>query len=523
MKKRQNKRYILGVHSGHDASACLFRDVELCGAIEKERLTRVKHDSGEPIECIEYLLSMEKISYEDVDLVIRCNWYNAKELNDEYYKNFKRVLVDKNHHLFHAYAVSLLTQDKDSIICVFDGHGCRPRDANLNGDDDTLEAESIYLVHNNHIICLEKYFSHYFCKKYKWGSHINSLGYAFANVSRCIFQSHDAAGKVMALAAYGHISESMPPICVDLTRVPYTVNPVWLDHLNSCSIPISYKNDFAKAISRAVQESTEKYCFHRINNLIMKYKINSISLSGGFALNCKNNGNLFNNLPIMDLNIFPACGDNGLSIGAAVWAIRNQYNDYQVLKYTTFLEKKYRETRFYKSTIAESVELLKHKKIIGLFDLGSEFGPRALCHRSILADPTFPDMKDILNSKKGREAFRPFGGVILERNIGLLTEDRIPNDWMLVAVNVKKDIASKIPSLPHYDGTIRVQVIRDTTSFIYALLSQYEKTTGRFILINTSFNLHNEPIVETENQARRTAQKMGLDYLIVGGKGEIIN
>lgn len=515
-------RYVIGVHSGHDASACLFRDTELCGAIEKERLSRIKHDQGDPVECIEYLLDNEGLSYEDIDIVVRCNWHDGKNLNDGYYDKFKNVIINKNHHLFHAYSVSLLSPDEDSVICVFDGRGCRPQDAGIKGDDNTFESESVYKLHHNRITMLEKYFSEYISSGYRWGSHADSLGYAFADVSRCIFQSRDAAGKVMALAAFGNTSPSSPPVCSDLTRNPYIVNRRWLEYLNGHQIPVSYESDFAKEISRAVQESIESYCLHRIKFVLDKYRIDNISLAGGVALNCKNNGMLFNRIPLRKLNIFPASGDNGLSVGCAVWAIRELYEDFRRLQWSPFLGKKYRETKIQRETIACAAKYLSQKKLLGIFELGSEYGPRALCHRSIIADPSFSDMKDILNKKKGRELFRPFGGVVLERNIPRVTIDRIPNDWMLSAVNVNKTIVSEIPGLVHKDGTLRIQVIRDTSSLIYALLEEYEKQTGRIILINTSFNGKGEPIVETESQARKTARDLGLDYLIISGSCEKI-
>ena len=108
-------RYLIAVYSGHDASACLFRDNELVYAIEKERLSRIKHDEGDPIECIEYILSAEGIDYSEVDLVVRCNWFDTKYRNDKYYERFSNVIENPNHHLFHAYAVSLVNKSKDLV------------------------------------------------------------------------------------------------------------------------------------------------------------------------------------------------------------------------------------------------------------------------------------------------------------------------------------------------------------------------------------------------------------------------
>jgi carbamoyltransferase len=511
-------RYIIGVHSGHDASACLFLDNTLYYAIAKERLTRKKHDSGEPIECIEYLLETSRLKKSDIDMVVRCNWYDSVELNDVYYKDFKNVCVNRNHHLFHAYTLSLSNQDKDMLALILDGRGCRPEDAgetNLSGKK-IFESESVYKISDNGVIPLEKMYAEHFPNAYKWGSHLDSIGYAYAAVSKAVFQNTHAAGKIMALASFGKENNDIPKVfCSDK---PLKTNREWLSYIESLPHPISFDSDMAKDISYSIQNALEDYIALRVKSLVDTYSINTVGISGGVALNCKNNGIIANKPYIDNLFIFPASGDDGLSIGAALWAIREKYNDRRKIVWHTGLGRIYQKTICDKTAIKRLIKLLLSGECIGLFENGSEYGPRALCNRSIIAEAVRIEMKDYINKKiKEREPFRPFGGVVLERNLGLLTDDKLASPYMLSAARIKPEYQDKIPALVHADGTVRLQVVSEENMTIYKLLEEYERETNRVVLINTSFNSKGEPIVETENEALSSAKKMGIRYVMLSG------
>lgn len=515
MEVESMHRYILGVHSGHDSSVCLIKDCEIIYAIAKERLTRKKHDSGEPLECIEYVLEAEKISYNDIDLVVRVNWYNSKELVDEYYKRFRNVVVKYEHHVFHAYAVSLV-MPQNSLIYVIDGRGCRNIDNGLVDENEKFESESLYIYKNYSMNEVSKQYSKHFSNAYKWGSHMDSIGYAYADVSRLIFNDYNAAGKIMALAAFGRENNDIPKVISNDNKLE--ISKQWLEYLNSVDYPISYDTELAKDIAYSLQKSVEDYLAKRVKFFIEKYKIFNVGISGGVALNCKNNGNMINKLDINELGIFPACGDDGIAIGAAVWALRDIYGDKNKIKWKYDLGKTYYSGMVSDEVIDELVELLIAGKTVGVFEGGSEIGPRALCNRSILAIANRIDMKDKLNLDiKKRESFRPFGGVVLEKNIPYYTESKIANDYMLSAVVVRDERKKEIPALVHFDGTLRVQVIRerDKERSIYKILKHLEEKYGEKILINTSFNGKNEPIVENPSQARKTAKEIGLDYLFI--------
>lgn len=517
-------RYIIGVHSGHDSSACLFCDTKLIMAIEKERITRVKHDSGEPIECIEYLLQANELKYSDIDLVIRVNWYNAIGLNDDYYRNFKNVIVKNSHHIFHAYAVTV-TMDEPGLIYIIDGRGCRPKDNGEKDDREIFETESLYYYDGkNELISLEKIYKKHLDNAYNWGSHMDSVGYIYADVSRMIFKDYNAAGKVMALASYGVENDIIPTI-MQYNGRELTISQKWLDFLNSQPFPLNYNSQIAKDIAYSLQKEVEIYIERRVKNFIKNYKYNVIGLGGGVALNCKNNGNILNQCSLESLYLFPACGDNGIAVGAAVWGIKHFYKDSQKLTWKYDLGKKYEQYHYFNNDIVEISAMIHQGEVIGLYENGSEFGPRALCNRSLLASPYHKGIKKYLNTEiKHREDFRPFGGVILERNISKITSEHITNDHMLIAVNAKKEIRDKIPDLVHKDGTVRLQIIRESqkNTSIYKILELMEKKYGEWILINTSFNGKDEPIVETVIEAKNTAKKIGIKHILLNGMIERI-
>ena len=508
-------RYVLGVYSGHDAAACLFRDNKLLYAIEKERLSRIKHDEGEPIECIEYIMKAADISYSDIDLVVRCNWFDTKFRNDEYYQKFPLVIENPNHHLFHAYAVSLVNQNTDMMILVYDGRGCRPVDSKIyiRNSENSFESESLYFYHNQICIPVEKRFSEHEKNRYKWGSFLESLGYLYAAVSKAIFSDSHAAGKVMALASLGTDSNIPEPL-----QENYSIKRSFLDYINNLSLPLDWNSETAKNLSFKVQRSLERYLKYRIEFIANQYGINDFALSGGVALNCKNNGLLGNLECVKSLSLFPACGDDGIAVGAAVWAIREYFKDNSPIDWQVFTGRKYNETLYDDNQINTIVNYLIENKFIGIFEGASEFGPRALCHRSIICAAGSIEMKSKLNNEiKHREAFRPFGGVILARNFSKICDEKLVNPYMLSAVHVKEDYKQKIPALIHYDNTVRFQIIEDESSFIGRVLTKYEERTGLYVLINTSFNAKGEPIVESVEDAIQCAKRIGLSVLCIDG------
>ena len=155
--------------------------------------------------------------------------------------------------------------------------------------------------------------------------------------------------------------------------------------------------------------------------------------------------------------------------------------------------------------------------MIGWFQGRSEFGPRALGNRSLIADPRKPEMKDILNSRvKHRQAFRPFAPIVLAERMKEIFEGEEDSPFMLIAKPVRPEWRDKIPAIVHVDGTARVQTVREATNpMLYRLLKEFEALTGVPVLINTSFNIKGEPIVETPHDAVNCFLTTGIDHLVM--------
>ncbi len=170
-----------------------------------------------------------------------------------------------------------------------------------------------------------------------------------------------------------------------------------------------------------------------------------------------------------------------------------------------------------KNICADTAKVLCEGKVVGWFQGRSEFGPRALGNRSILADPRTAEMKDILNKRvKFRQAFRPFAPIVLAERENEIFEGAHDFPFMLLAKPVRPEWRDKIPSIVHVDGTARVQTVRrETNETLYGLLKEFDAITGVPVLINTSFNVKGEPIVETPDDAMRCFLTTGMDYLVL--------
>ena len=165
----------------------------------------------------------------------------------------------------------------------------------------------------------------------------------------------------------------------------------------------------------------------------------------------------------------------------------------------------------------DTAKLLAEQKVIGWFQDRSEFGPRALGNRSLIADPRKPEMKDILNSRvKHRQAFRPFAPIVLAERMKEIFEGDEDSPFMLIAKPVRPEWRDKIPAIVHVDGTARVQTVREATNpMLYRLLKEFDALTGVPVLINTSFNIKGEPIVETPEDAVNCFLTTGVDHLVI--------
>lgn len=279
--------------------------------------------------------------------------------------------------------------------------------------------------------------------------------------------------------------------------------------------------NLASSVQYVFEQSVIKY----VNKLYEDHKhlgVENLCLVGGSFLNCTANYKVLKNMKFKNLFIYPACGDDGTSVGAALWASYNFYDEPRQnfrkidLAYTgNFYDDLDTGLPYDENVIAT---MLSESKIVAWFDGNSEFGPRALGHRSFLANPTDPKMKDILNERvKHREWFRPFAPIVLKEKSFEWFDLEVESPYMLFTCPVKQPW--RIPSVTHIDGTARVQTLdKDTNPKLYSLIQNFESITGVPIILNTSLNVNGQPIVETPSDALMLYQNSDIDAIVINNK-----
>ena len=296
--------------------------------------------------------------------------------------------------------------------------------------------------------------------------------------------------------------------------------------------------DIAASIQRVTEETLLKMAQHVHERTGLK----KLCMAGGVALNSVANGRILRELPFEDVWIQPAAGDSGGALGAALyahhvllghprkWVMEHAYwgQDYTSDEVRATLNRggiAYQRVDDPEQLAQLMAKDIRAGKVIALFQGRFEWGPRSLGNRSILADPRRADMKDIVNTKiKFREPFRPFAPVVLEEQVGefyqCLAEParHYPLRYMLMVYPVREEKRRMIPAVTHEGGTGRIQTVRrEWNPLYYRTVECFEELTGVPVLLNTSFNLRGEPIVNTPAEALNTFSKSGIDTLYMNG------
>ncbi len=295
-------------------------------------------------------------------------------------------------------------------------------------------------------------------------------------------------------------------------------------------------------VAASVQRVTEEILLDMANHLHQQTGLKKLCMAGGVALNSVANGRILRETPFEDVFIQPSAGDGGGALGAALWAYNTllgnprrfvlqhafwgqSYSDSEV---RSFLEDEgIRYERLEEDRLLDrTADALQAGEVIGWFQDRFEWGPRALGHRSILADPRREDMKEVVNTKiKFREPYRPFAPAVLSGHVheyfdtaGVRDlEGQYPGRFMLLVFDVKPSKRDVIPAVTHVDGTGRLQtVVREGNSRYHDLIARFGEATGVPVVLNTSFNLRGEPIVSTPQQAYSTFSRSGMDRLVLG-------
>ncbi len=568
----QKPTYILGINAyDHDVSACLLRNGEIAFAIAKERITRLKHASGFYQEVIDYCLDAEGIRLDDVDLVVRnCYVLPVDDLEQRlihmemplYLPEPEREqakhhplfcaqsnkVVNISHHLAHAYSGFAACPFDEGVVMVVDGVGGYRADVmeEVPPGSDTgplaRESESYYRFSGSQLEPIKKVWlepARGFLSDEFY--HMQGLGAVYSRVSTYVFGDWNKCGELMGLAPYGRPNAVKPFLTMEngeLKVVPWPAayDQPWLVETTQerkweASPSMKHWEDLAWQI----QDDTERVLLARAKWLRETTGAKNLCVAGGVGLNCVANGVLARESGFENVWIQPAAGDDGIAIGCAYYghlAVRKQPRTH-VIKHA-FFGKPYRDeeikdavskrmVRLVSNAVPspdickETAKILADGNIIGWFQGRSEFGPRALGNRSILADPRTAEMKDILNSRvKHRQPFRPFAPIVLKERADEIFLGPGDSPYMLMAKHVAPEWKDRIPAIVHVDSTARVQTVDEASNpTLYRLLKEFDALTGVPVLVNTSFNIKGEPIVETPEDAINCFLGTGIDYLIL--------
>lgn len=522
---------VLGLHYGHDGSACIVKDGKLISAIASERVTRKKKDAGVTKEVIDYVLSSAEISIEDVDAIALSDYFTEQSNGTlDLYRHGRKIdytnnqvfdndylIVDGNifnkkipvyiipHHMSHC-ASAYYTSNFSSSWCF-----------SMDSSFGKIESNSLIAKGSgNKLTAVE-------CPNIMVG-----VGYAMFTELLGLGSALHKAGTTMGLASYGEVSKEI------INNIDsYKEESIFLDEV----IYVPYYENLWQKWSGSKKQFTLKeagkkkgmnlaadiqYLFEKsIGGILDKINDdseNNLCLSGGSMLNCNANSYIKENTRFNQIHHFPACGDDGVSVGAALYVAHHIFDEPRSnYEYSdiAYLGKNY---DYQEPDYEKVAKMIADGKIVAWFMGKSEYGPRALGNRSILADPRNFHNRELINFVvKDREWFRPFAPVVLEEESKSWFDFDQASPFMLYIAKVLKP--EQIPAVTHVDGTARLQTINEKTNQpYYKLIKEFQKLTGVPVLINTSLNGNGEPILETEEQAMDFFKNTDIDAIVINGK-----
>jgi carbamoyltransferase len=546
---------ILGISCHyHESAAALLIDGNIVAASAEERFSRQKHDADFPKQAIDFCLRQAGIVAQNLDYVV----FYEKPL-----VKFERILTTSlrefpKSRTFFVEGVSNAFSTKLWIADAIVRHLNIPRDRILFVPQHLSHAAASFYPSpfaRSAFLTLDAVGE---WSTGSWGvargtklyprgelRFPHSVGLFYSAFTALLgFEVNDGEYKVMGMAAYGK------PKHMNLIKKLYTQHAdgsISLDMSYFCFHQRNKKMNTEKFdrlfnglnrfdIAASIQTCTEEIILTMMTSIYKKTHENALVFGGGVALNSVINGLITKKTPFKHVFIYPAAGDDGGAIGAALHAYhhvlghKKRYGLKDVFlgqQYSTnIVEQILEKNKIYfkelssKKLVTYISDQLSRGKVVGWFEGKAEFGPRALGHRSILADPRNADMKNVVNAKiKFREEFRPFAPVVLKRfarSYFDITEMNL-TPFMLGTFHARDNAKKHAPAVVHEDGTSRIQIV-DSNSYPgnYAhVLEAFYKITGVPILMNTSFNLKGEPIVNSPEDAISTFQRSGLDILVL--------
>ncbi len=556
--------YILGLSCYyHDSAAVLLKDGEIVFAAHEERYTRKKHDESLPVNAIRYALAEAGITIRDVDAV---GFYEKPLLKffDRLLQTYMRVwprgllsyhmamhewmqkklwipqhikkelgydgkILYVPHHESHAASAFYVSGFPEAAVVTVDGVGEWSTTTVGRGDGNDLSLlEEIRFPH--------------------------SLGLLYSAITYYLgFKVNSAEYKVMGLAPYGEPTymKEMHELVDIREDGGFALNMKYFSY--EYGLRMTGRNleklfgrptrggeseltQFHKDVARSLQEVTEEAMLKIVRHAKERTGSDRLCLAGGVALNCVANGKILRSGMFKEIFVQPAAGDAGGALGVALSIWHKKYggkrspkmehaywgNAYAEEEIDAFLrEKGIAVERLADDALLDRVaDLLQGENVVGWFQGRMEYGPRSLGNRSILADARNKENWRKVNLKiKFRESFRPFAPTVLEEKAsGWFDLDR-ESPYMLLVADTLPEKRAVIPAVTHVDGSARIQTIRrDQNPRYYDLLKRFEEKTGCPVIINTSFNVRGEPIVESPADALNCFLHTHMDYLVLGNR-----
>jgi carbamoyltransferase len=536
--------------SFHDSAAVILRDGEILAGIEEERLSRIKHSNCFPVNAIRYCLESCNSALNDVDIIATNNAEMYANLETQlallenpsspiipntkshfiapFQQAFGIDVRDKmyfcNHHFAHAWSAFALSGFDHSLVLSIDGDGDNCSGMLLLGEGGRL-------------------------RKLQEFKTPQSLGRLYQNLIKIVGYGRFDEYKVMGLAPYGD-----PRVFRDLFQKCYSLLPngnysvesavTWFTCFEKAGLLSQARRkggpflQVHKDFAAALQEMVERVVLHVLQYFKEKTREKNLCMAGGVAHNCTMNGKVLKSGLFEKMFVQPAAHDAGGALGAAIGAWRenganarpralthvywgthigpDQTIARTLDRWSAFLAYSLKE-----SIAAETARLLADGAVVGWIQGRSEFGPRALGNRSIIADPRPSENKLRINEMiKKREQYRPFAPSVLEERISDffdVTSTQTDFSFMIFVLQVHERARGLLGAITHVDGTARVQsVSRHTNPEYWNLIKEFEKLTGVPILLNTSFNNNAEPIVDSIDDAVKCFLTTGINYLAVG-------
>lgn len=549
--------YVLGTGLSHDGSCCLLKDGRVAVAIEKERITRRKHDGGNDTHAIRYCLDAEGITIDDVALVVQNANFSMFERGNGWFEG-PRILADRipvvtiSHHLAHAYSALAASPFEEAAVLVVDGCGnaydeCVDREgARVPVDPLAPEVRHLYFEKDSYYLWRDGRMRPLFKDFSPWGLRIrdypmcppttmHSIGGLYAAASIYAVLGLEDPGKLMGLAPWGRPGAHDFEI-FDLRDGRAFVRYDWMGRFDNPSRGLEhFQANFQYYADLAwwVQREVERALLYVLGHRFAMAPSENLAYGGGVALNAVANRRILREGPFRNVFFQPAAGDNGLALGAAHYGWLVTLGRERVLHDgSTCFGRAYPrseveaaldrhagalEVERADDVVRRTAELLAEGKVVGWFQGGSEFGPRALGHRSILADPRREGVRDFINAKvKLREDFRPFAPSVLLEDAPLYFDCDRESPYMILVAPVRPEWRDRIPAVVHRDGSCRIHTVTETSDPRYhALLKEFRRAAGLSVLLNTSFNRRGMPIVESPLDAVELFLASALDVLVM--------